>query len=246
MVTDQKPSEDANERYWRSFGWEESVRSGKDYAKDSRIAKALEIALDHRKFEIELYWKRSAAFWLFVTAIAAALGFTIGGTGQGSYPMGPEARQGAAFALSCAGSVVSGAWWLTNASSKFWQRTWEARVYILEQAVLGPLYGNILLHSREVNGSHYSVLVINQWVSAYIGFVFLLAAVYFSGIEQAFPLPNLSRHPLLSEAASWRLAIVVMNVTFVALALSVIRKPRSGKHGQRGAYVESSRESSLV
>jgi hypothetical protein len=34
--------------------------------------KALDIALDTRKFEIDLYWKRANYFWLFVAAMFTA------------------------------------------------------------------------------------------------------------------------------------------------------------------------------
>jgi hypothetical protein len=36
--------------------------------------KALELALDIRKFEIDLYWKRATYFWAFITAAFAGYG----------------------------------------------------------------------------------------------------------------------------------------------------------------------------
>ena len=41
----------------------------KEKTKEDLINKALEIALDTRKFEIELYWKRTGYFVLFIGAI---------------------------------------------------------------------------------------------------------------------------------------------------------------------------------
>ena len=35
---------------------------------DSRAGRALAYALDIRKFEIELYWKRGTYFWAFIAA----------------------------------------------------------------------------------------------------------------------------------------------------------------------------------
>jgi hypothetical protein len=49
-----------------------------EYRSESRLAKAYEVALDIRKFEIDLYWKRSASFWLLVGGISAMLGFLVG------------------------------------------------------------------------------------------------------------------------------------------------------------------------
>ena len=43
-----------------------------DYLKEFKSPeKALEIALDIRKFEIDLYWKRAAYFWTFIAAAFA-------------------------------------------------------------------------------------------------------------------------------------------------------------------------------
>src|SRR5690349_8913673 len=47
------------------------------YPKDTRMAKAYEIALDIRKFEIDLFWKRAGHFWLLLAALAAALGLIL-------------------------------------------------------------------------------------------------------------------------------------------------------------------------
>ena len=40
----------------------------KEY-KEEKLEEALEIALDTRKFEIELYWKRTGYFVLFIGAV---------------------------------------------------------------------------------------------------------------------------------------------------------------------------------
>ena len=53
--------------------------SQEDYEKafEDKEEKALEHALDIRKFEIELYWKRATYFWTFIGATLA--GFVAGG-----------------------------------------------------------------------------------------------------------------------------------------------------------------------
>jgi hypothetical protein len=45
----------------------EAAFSGKSEAETKR-AKALEVALDVRKFEIELYWKRASYFWVWAAS----------------------------------------------------------------------------------------------------------------------------------------------------------------------------------
>ncbi|MCC9001729.1 MAG: hypothetical protein LM549_03765, partial [Candidatus Competibacter sp.] len=49
------------------------------YPKDrSKLESALEKALDIRKFEIELYWKRAAYFWTLIAAAFAGYFIILG------------------------------------------------------------------------------------------------------------------------------------------------------------------------
>lgn len=106
-----------------------------EYEGKSRQAKALELALDIRKFEIELYWKRTAYFWAFTAAAFAGYG-----------AVQKDAEPSKAFfsvLLGCLGFVFSFAWFCINKGSKYWQSNWETHVDLLEDAVLGPLYKTI-------------------------------------------------------------------------------------------------------
>ncbi len=96
---------------------------------------ALKYALEIRKFEIDLYWKRAAYFWAFI-----ALSFT----GYFSLQKGGEQNHFILkFLLSCIGLIISVAWWLVNRGSKYWQENWERHVDLLEDEVIGPLYKTI-------------------------------------------------------------------------------------------------------
>jgi hypothetical protein len=91
---------------------------------------ALKQALDIRKFEIDLYWKRATYFWTF---IAAALGgYLVAQQNPGAFEI--------SYLLCCIGLVFSVAWYFVNRGSKAWQRNWEAHVDLLEDEVMGPLY----------------------------------------------------------------------------------------------------------
>jgi hypothetical protein len=81
---------------------------------------ALKTALDVRKFEIELYWKRATYFWTFIAAVFVAFGaiWTRGDGGSASY--------GLQEILAGLGLVFSTAWWFVNKGSRFWQKNWEA------------------------------------------------------------------------------------------------------------------------
>jgi len=66
---------------------------------DAKAQKALASALDIRKFEIDLYWKRSAYFWTFIAGT-----FTGYGVLQAS---SSPAKTDLSVYLSCLGLVFS-------------------------------------------------------------------------------------------------------------------------------------------
>ncbi len=94
---------------------------------------ALEKALDIRKFEIELYWKRTAYFWAFIVANYTAYFFVL---------IHEEFEDQKLYLtlLSFIGLLLAHAWQLANKGSKFWQKNWEAHVAKLEPKIIGPLY----------------------------------------------------------------------------------------------------------
>ena len=103
-----------------------------------KCEKALERAERVRRFEIELYWKRSAYFWTFI-----ALAFAGYGALQVQWHE-TDKMKGLDFLLANVGFVASAAWFLVNKGSKYWQEHWEAQVDSLENCVTGPLYKKII------------------------------------------------------------------------------------------------------
>ncbi|WP_305909443.1 hypothetical protein Q9L42_005465 [Methylomarinum sp. Ch1-1] len=99
---------------------------------EGKEAEALKQALDIRKFEIELYWKRATYFWTFIGATMAGFLAVQASSAQN--------KQDLAVILSCLGMVFSFAWVCVNRGSKFWQENWEKHVDVLEDKVTGPLY----------------------------------------------------------------------------------------------------------
>ena len=102
------------------------------YDSGSKQAKALELALDIRKFEIDLYWKRAAYFWTFIAAAFA--GYAAVQT------IHEPSRTEFSVVFSSIGFVFSFAWFCINRGSKYWQVNWETHVDVLEDGALGPLY----------------------------------------------------------------------------------------------------------
>lgn len=154
--------EKQNDAYQASF-------SGKPLD-DTKAASALAVALDVRKLEIDLYWKRAAYFWVFTGAALAGhlAAFTSKDLGE---------RPQAMLLTSCIGFVFACAWYFVNRASKFWQSNWEAHVDLLEDQVHGPLYKTVLSDRTswwELNGSYrFSVSKINQILSLYVVILFM-------------------------------------------------------------------------
>ncbi|QJD30956.1 RipA family octameric membrane protein [Methylococcus geothermalis] len=135
-------------------------------------AKAFEHALDIRKFEIDLYWKRATYFWTFIGATLA--GYAAVFVASGTFP-----KTDLLVILSCLGLVFSFAWFCVNRGSKHWQENWENHVDMLEDETIGPLYKTVLTRPDSACVSEYvadiitgpsplSVSKINQIISLYV------------------------------------------------------------------------------
>jgi hypothetical protein len=111
-----------------------------------RIKDALDKALDNRKFEIELYWKRTQYFWAFLVTIYGAY-FAVSAK---SYVIDDFQKQVTLLSLAVLGMFFTLAWHLANRGSKFWQQNWEYHVDELENYIYGPLYKTVI--ARTDNG----------------------------------------------------------------------------------------------
>jgi hypothetical protein len=160
----------------------------------TNFQQALEKALEIRKFEIDLYWKRTTYFWAFI-AIAYAGYFALYAADKISFAEKHEAL----LLLASIGMIFSFAWFLANKGSKFWQENWEKHVDMLEHLVYGPLY-KTTLDNRQFSPLHitlpfqYSVSKINQILSLFVTFVwFFLTCREVScihGFEERYPWIN--------------------------------------------------------
>ena len=122
---------------------------GKCYERDKRQEKALEYAHKIRQFEIELFWKRSAYFWVFIAlAFYAYSGLVELQIASKNNPL-----IGIAFiALSFIGLVLSFLWWLSNKGSRYWQEVWENNIDFLEDEITGKLYKRYIEKSSPPRG----------------------------------------------------------------------------------------------
>ena len=139
----------------------------KDFPKRKQRV-ALRQALDIRKFEIDLYWKRADYFWKFIGATLAGY-FVIATTKSDII------AQDYLVLLACLGLVLSYGWFCANKGSKQWQENWENHVDMLEDDIVGPLYKTILLRTEPLENEKFkewltgpgpfSVSKINQIIS---------------------------------------------------------------------------------
>jgi hypothetical protein len=146
-------------------------------SKDQRILKkALEHALDIRKFEIELYWKRATYFWTLIASAFAAHFIILNAKDMTD-------RNFIAYVVACIGFFFTFAWLQVNRGSKQWQENWENHVDMLEDEIVGPLYKTILgrpdrsgtiLEKLVTGPAKISVSKTNQIVNVYTMMIWVL------------------------------------------------------------------------
>jgi len=154
------------------------LESYRESFNSSVAERALQLALENRKFEIGLYWQRAAYFWALIAATFAGYLAVLSSDKN-------EEKYFYAFVLSCIGLIFSLAWFLVNRGSKFWQENWENHVDMLEDAFSGPLYKTILRRppaagfiEKWIDGpAAISVSKVNQWVSLFTLLTWLVLAI---------------------------------------------------------------------
>lgn len=106
-----------------------------DIKKNELMAlRALKIAHEIRKFEIDLYWKRAAYFWTFIAVIFTGF-FAISNIND------KIDNKNFLLMTSCAlGVIFSASWYCVNRGSKYWFKNWEKHIDMLEDKYTGPLY----------------------------------------------------------------------------------------------------------
>lgn len=180
----------------------------------------LEKAMDTRKFEIELYWKRATYFWAFIAAAFAGY-FALSSAAK--IPVSDKHE--ALLVLTSIGLVFSLGWFLANKGSKFWQENWEKHVDMLEHQVYGPLYKTVLDDRvfspfRITQPFQFSVSKINQVLSLFITFIWIFLASR-----------ELSTLLGWSEPFTWFNELVVGIIT-IATACYLVFRTRGGTRDQ--------------
>lgn len=124
----EKKIEDSSE-YKEHFS--DKIKNG-----NKTLKKTLEQALEVRKFEIELYWKRATYFWAFIASSFAGYFVVISSKNIENF-------KSITIVISIIGLLFSIGWYFVNRGSKYWQVNWETHVSMLEDEILGPLYKTV-------------------------------------------------------------------------------------------------------
>ena len=148
-----------------------------EFTSNPKLILALQRAVEIRKFEIDLYWKRATYFWTFIAVAFAGYG-AVHATEVG------DNKSEISLFLACLGMVFSFGWYCVNRGSKHWQENWENHVALLEDKILGPLFKVTLTRPRPkglwghldsvlTGPYHFSVSKINQMISIYVSLLWL-------------------------------------------------------------------------
>lgn len=190
-----------------------------------RAKSALKDAMDIRKFEIDLYWKRATYFWTFISVIYGAYFYIFGKISditlkQAEFVINPKTLNSEYLnylaqiteslyiyltVVALLGMIFTLAWHWVNQGSKFWQENWEYQVDSLENLVHGPLYKTIIFDD-DVSGvtskRPFSVTKINISLSFIVFSVSLVCFIYTASIAV--------KKIYSYEASIWLLLMIVM------------------------------------
>lgn len=132
-----------------------------------KISNLLDRAHDIRKFEIDLYWRRTTYFWTLIAATFVGF-FAI----QATEGIGCSDKHILSFVVSNLGFIFSLGWFLINKGSKFWQQNWETQVDTLEREGRQRLYGVVMYRPQRrfwmTDPDSYSPSKTNQITSFYV------------------------------------------------------------------------------
>jgi hypothetical protein len=150
------------DKYFERFNADEKMFDDKNNFKNKVQEKALITALDTRKFEIELYWKRATYFWAFIAAMFIAY-FAVFNSDK------INEIKGVTILISALGYFFSLGWYFVNRGSKYWQENWEAHVDLLGPSIQGDLFTTIKISNSNFWNVYkeypFSVSKVNQFLS---------------------------------------------------------------------------------
>lgn len=238
--------------YFKALGLEANQQDETDTSVEvldhKKLEEAYEKAHHIRKFEIDMYWRRSAYLWTIQAAALAGLaGVGISAGGMALDCSGPWYQL---FPGQCASDRVSFLalvaiwlfglfsafiWFWMMKGAKFWQNNWERHVDYLESQVSGNLYKTYLVEPGKQFEKPYSVSKLNQAMAGFMIFLWV-----FVGIVVAV---------IMIENTLWQVMVVLtVAAVFVPAWLfdPCLRMSAFGEPYQTGARTRGSEPRFLV
>lgn len=174
--------------------------------------KLCEIALETRKFEIDLYWRRTAYYWAFSAAIIAAYALV-----YTKKDPNPESNILLSVLALC-GVVFSWGWYLANRGSKYWQENWEDHIAQQITRHYGPIFKILKCPEHKpicgIGGFPYSVSKINQLTSGFMFCVWIILLI--------ISLYVVMNKWLACIYAKWGIITIVIGVGIIAAIMFVV------------------------
>ncbi|MBU3258441.1 hypothetical protein KPG71_00290 [Roseovarius sp. PS-C2] len=157
--------------YFEALG----IRLNNDETNADKWREAYDKAHDIRKFEIEMYWRRSAYLWTLQGAALAGLALILSTIKVTDTCLGlvfekTESCQREWVAIVvivgiwCFGTFTAFIWLLLLRGAKFWQNNWERHVDFLEDQISGALYKTYPVARFE---APYSVSKLNELMAGF-------------------------------------------------------------------------------
>lgn len=170
-----------NNAYFNALGINPNSLEKED---NDKLREAYSRAHDIRKFEIEMYWRRSAYLWTVQAAVLAGLALIAAKFDSSSWDC-LDIQQGKCFAqrmrfiliiaIWSFGAFSAYIWLLMLRGAKFWQNNWERHVDRLEDLFSGSLY-----KTYEVKNMipPYSVSKLNELMAGFMLFLWLIIGLF--------------------------------------------------------------------
>lgn len=138
--------------------------------------KAFKIALETRKFEIELFWKRALFFWGFISVSYVAYWNVFEKLCE-SKDKSPNLYSFALVVISSVIYAFSLIFHLANKGSKFWQENWEKHINYLEDEISGRIYKTWFMDSNWIHNPVGKYTFSLSKLTMMISFILILCAL---------------------------------------------------------------------
>lgn len=169
------------DNYFEALG----IKPNGDEFDGRKLREAYDKAHDIRKFEIEMYWRRSAYLWTLQGAALAGLALILSTGILNEDCLRPVSettvkchlewvRLLVIVAIWCFGAFTAFVWLLLLRGAKFWHNNWERHVDFLEDHISGALYKTYPVTKFE---APYSVSKLNELMAGFALLMWILIGV---------------------------------------------------------------------